>query len=45
MIKGQLNVEMSDAGLDNKFNNDKATKYWNEKALHEKLTCICRTYF
>ena len=45
MIKGQLNVEMSVAGLDNKFNNDKATKYWNEKALHEKLTCICRTYF
>ena len=27
---------MSAAGLDNKFNNDKATKYWNEKALHEK---------
>jgi len=27
---------MSNAGLDNKSNNDKALNYWNEKALHEK---------
>jgi len=36
LIKGQLNVEMSDAELDNKSNDDKAPNYWSEKALHEK---------
>ena len=36
LIKGKLNVEMSDAELDNKSNNDKAPNYWSEKALHEK---------
>jgi len=36
LIKGKLNVEMSDAELDNKSNNDKAPNYWVEKALHEK---------
>ena len=36
LIKGQLNVEMSDAELDNKSNDDKAPNYWREKALHEK---------
>jgi len=36
LIKGKLNVEMSDAELDNKSNDDKAPNYWNEKALHEK---------
>ena len=35
-IKGKLNVEMSDAELDNKSNEDKAPNYWREKALHEK---------
>ena len=33
LIKGKLNVEMSDAELDNKSNNDKAPNYWSEKAL------------
>jgi len=36
LIKGKLNVEMSDAELDNKSNNNKAPNYWVEKALHEK---------
>jgi len=36
LIKGKLNVEMSDAELDNKSNDDKAPNYWIEKALHEK---------
>ena len=36
LIKGKLNVEMSDAELDNKSNDDKAPNYWSEKALHEK---------
>jgi len=33
LIKGKLNVEMSDAELDNKTNNDKAPNYWSEKAF------------
>ena len=36
LIKGKLNVEMSDAELDNKSNDEKAPNYWIEKALHEK---------
>ena len=36
LIKGKLNVEMSDAELDKKSNDDKAPNYWVEKALHEK---------
>ena len=36
LIKGKLNVLMSDAELDNKSNDDKAPNYWREKALHEK---------
>ncbi len=36
LIKGKLNVKMSDAELDNKSNDDKAPNYWSEKALHEK---------
>ena len=36
LIKGKLNVEMSDAELDNKSNKEKASNYWAEKALHEK---------
>jgi len=36
LIKGKLNVAMSDAELDNKSNDDKAPIYWREKALHEK---------
>ena len=36
LIKGKLNVEMSDAELDNRSNDDKAPNYWGEKALHEK---------
>ena len=36
LIKGKLNVAMSDAELDNKSNDDKAPNYWREKALHEK---------
>ena len=36
LIKGKLNVEMSNAELDNKSNDDKAPIYWREKALHEK---------
>ena len=36
LIKGKLNVEMSDAELDNKSNDDKAPNYWNKKASHEK---------
>ena len=36
LIKGKLNVEMSDAELDNKSNDDKAPNYWSERALHEK---------
>ena len=36
LIKGKLNVEMSDAELDNKSNKVKAPNYWSEKALHEK---------
>ena len=36
LIKGKLNVEMSDAELDSKSKDDKAPNYWNEKALHEK---------
>jgi len=36
LIKGKLNVEMSDAELDNKSNDEKAPNYWTEKALHEK---------
>ena len=36
LIKGKLNVEMGDAELDNKSNDDKAPNYWREKALHEK---------
>ena len=38
LIKGKLNVEMSDAELDNKSINNKAPNYWVEKALHEKAT-------
>ena len=36
LIKGKLNVKMSDAELDNKSNDDKALNYWSEKGLHEK---------
>ena len=36
LIKGKLNVEMSDVELDNKSNNGKAPNYWSERALHEK---------
>jgi len=36
LIKGKLNVKMSDAELDNKSNDEKAPNYWIEKALHEK---------
>ena len=36
LIKGKLNVEISDAELDNKSNNNKAPNYWSERALHEK---------
>jgi len=36
LIKGKLNVAMSDAELDNKSNDDKAPNYRREKALHEK---------
>ena len=36
LIKGKLNVEMSNAELDNKSNDDEAPNYWREKALHEK---------
>ena len=36
LIKGKLNVAMSDAELDNKSNDNKAPSYWREKALHEK---------
>ena len=36
LIKGKLNVKMSDAELDNKPNNDKAPNYLSEKALYEK---------
>ena len=36
LIKGKLNVAMSDAELENKSNDDKAPNYWREKALHEK---------
>ena len=36
LIKGKLNVEVSDAELDNKSNDDKAPNYWSERALHEK---------
>jgi len=36
LIKGKLNVLMSDTELDNKSNDDKAPNYWSEKALHEK---------
>ena len=36
LIKGKLNVAMSDAELDNKSNDNKAPIYWREKALHEK---------
>jgi len=38
LIKGKLNVEISDAELDNKSNNNKAPNYWSEKALHEKAS-------
>ena len=34
LIKGKLNVAMSDAELENKSNDDKAQNYWREKALH-----------
>ena len=33
LIKGKLNVEISDAELDNKSNDVKAPNYWSEKAL------------
>ena len=36
LIQGKLNVEMSDAELNNKSNNAKAPNYWSERALHEK---------
>ena len=36
LIKGKLNVQMSDAELDNKSNTDQAPNYWTEKALYEK---------
>ena len=36
LIKGKLNVAMSDAELENKSNDDKAPNYWREKALHGK---------
>jgi len=36
LIKGKLNVAMSDAELENKSNDDKAPNYWREKASHEK---------
>ena len=36
LIKGKLNVEMSNAEVDNKSNDDKAPNYWSERALHEK---------
>ena len=32
LIKGKLNVEISDAELDNKSNEEKAPNYWSEKA-------------
>jgi len=40
LINGKLNVEMSDAELDSKSNDDKAPNYWREKALHEKAKRI-----
>ena len=40
LIKGKLNVEISDAELDNKSNEKKAPNYWSEKALHEKAKQI-----
>ena len=36
LIKGKLNIAMSNAELENKSNDDKAPNYWREKALHEK---------
>ena len=33
--KGKQNIQMSDAELDNKQNNDKVPNYSSEKALHE----------
>ena len=33
LIKGKLNVEMSDAELDNKSNDEKAPNYWIEKSV------------
>ena len=44
LIKGKLNVEMSDAELDNKSNDDKAPNYWSEKALHEKANRANQRY-
>jgi len=40
LIKGKLNVEISDAELDNKSNEEKAPNYWSEKALHEKAKLV-----
>jgi len=34
LIKGKLNVGMSDAELDNKSNNDKAPNYWSVGKEH-----------
>ena len=36
LIKGKLNVEMSDAELDNKSNDDKAPNYWRKKRYMKK---------
>ena len=38
LIKGKLNVEMSDAELDNKSKDDKAPNYWSEKVLLKEYT-------
>ena len=36
LIKGELNVKMSDAELEKKSNLNKTPNYWNEKALYEE---------
>ena len=38
LIKGKFNVEMSDAELDNKSKDDKASNYWSEKVLLREYT-------
>ena len=38
LIKGKLNVEISDAELDNKSNEVKAPNYWREKGYIIRFT-------